>query len=294
MTGDRYQIKLTPGGFPDLLSANDPDSPRTVAVESMMDRNKTKETDDDLLDELLESEGEEDKVVYEREYKADRGGHNAKTSSSRNVSPRMDVPSMTTTMKTGQGNHHYNNQQERSRYRDETIRRPIQVPVKAQRQTSPVFYKEEEKKEDDRVEQLRNEFDRQAYTSVGHDYYEDDEEEEEEEEDYEDAEEEYYEDEGEYEDEEGESGDDVSVSSGDSAVDLLERAHDRLHMQQLVDEVEDLKKVVERKNVELENLTGQLRRAVATKCDLVSIQVTNTDTTVAKVSVSNYESLSIL
>lgn len=59
-----------------------------------------------------------------------------------------------------------------------------------------------------------------------------------------------------------------SVASAETA-DLLERAHDRLHLQQLQDEVVELKRVIERKNAELESLSGQLRRAVATKCDLV-------------------------
>jgi len=71
--------------------------------------------------------------------------------------------------------------------------------------------------------------------------------------------------------EEEEEEDDRSVSSMESvdAATLLEMAHDRLHFQDLQDEVRQLKEVIARKDRELENLTGQLRRAVATKCDLV-------------------------
>jgi anaerobic ribonucleoside-triphosphate reductase len=134
----------------------------------------------------------------------------------------------------------------------------------------------EEKKDEDRVENLRNEFERQVFSSIDQVRYSDDDEEEEEEEEEEgqDDDENYTEDdeyENVIEDDEG-SDDETSARSGGSATteDLLERAHDRLHMQQLHDEVENLKQVIDRKNVELENLTGQLRRAVATKCDLVS------------------------
>jgi hypothetical protein len=62
-----------------------------------------------------------------------------------------------------------------------------------------------------------------------------------------------------------------SIGSSDTAKtsDLLDRAHDRLHLQELHDEIVELQQVIERKNGELEVLSGQLRRAVATKCDLV-------------------------
>lgn len=51
---------------------------------------------------------------------------------------------------------------------------------------------------------------------------------------------------------------------------LLERAHDRIARQQLQDEVEKLKELLERKDTEIERLTGQLRRAISTKSDLVA------------------------
>jgi len=57
--------------------------------------------------------------------------------------------------------------------------------------------------------------------------------------------------------------------NSEDAAALLERAHDRIARQNLQDEVQELKAVIERKNAELENLAGQLRRAVETKCDLV-------------------------
>jgi len=58
-------------------------------------------------------------------------------------------------------------------------------------------------------------------------------------------------------------------SVSEDAAALLERAHDRIARQKLQEEVQTLKEVIERKNAELENLAGQLRRAVETKCDLV-------------------------
>jgi hypothetical protein len=47
------------------------------------------------------------------------------------------------------------------------------------------------------------------------------------------------------------------------------REDDHLHLDELQREVNELKKMVERKNYELDNMNGQLRRAVSTKCDLV-------------------------
>lgn len=59
-----------------------------------------------------------------------------------------------------------------------------------------------------------------------------------------------------------------SESSQDGA-ELLERARDRIARQHLTEQVEELKGIIERKNEEIEGLSGQLRRAVETKCDLV-------------------------
>lgn len=70
----------------------------------------------------------------------------------------------------------------------------------------------------------------------------------------------------------GEDDDDDSSSSSEISEDaaaLLERAQDRIARQHLHDEVEELKAIIERKNGEIESLSGQLRQAVATKCDLV-------------------------
>lgn len=72
-----------------------------------------------------------------------------------------------------------------------------------------------------------------------------------------------------------EADDSVSCSSSNATVDsngtqdLLERAHDRLNMQGLFEEVGQLRKIIDRRDKEIEELSGQLRRAVATKCDLV-------------------------
>ena len=61
----------------------------------------------------------------------------------------------------------------------------------------------------------------------------------------------------------------VDSSVSEDAAALLERAHDRIARQNLQEEVQTLKEVIERKNAELENLASRLRRAVETKCDLV-------------------------
>lgn len=61
----------------------------------------------------------------------------------------------------------------------------------------------------------------------------------------------------------------ASIGNSMDSAKLLERARDRIARQELTDEVSTLKATIERKNEELENLHGQLRRAVATKCDLV-------------------------
>lgn len=73
---------------------------------------------------------------------------------------------------------------------------------------------------------------------------------------------------GSYEDEEE---DDDSAASSDThgTQDLLEKAHDRLNMQNLFEEVGRLRLRIEKKDKEMEEMAGQLRRAVATKCDLV-------------------------
>ena len=57
--------------------------------------------------------------------------------------------------------------------------------------------------------------------------------------------------------------------SPDEAHDLLERARDRIARQRLMEQVKALEMIVERKNSELEQLNGQLRRAIETKSDLV-------------------------
>ena len=76
-------------------------------------------------------------------------------------------------------------------------------------------------------------------------------------------------------DDDGEEGNDDTAKmkgaqpSPDEAHDLLERARDRIARQRLVEQVKALEMIVERKNAELEQLNGQLRRAVETKSDLV-------------------------
>lgn len=60
-----------------------------------------------------------------------------------------------------------------------------------------------------------------------------------------------------------------SSTSSDGTGSLLERAHERIAMQHLQDEVKRLVQVVEQKNDEIKELSGQLRQAIETKCDLV-------------------------
>jgi hypothetical protein len=70
-------------------------------------------------------------------------------------------------------------------------------------------------------------------------------------------------------DDDVENMNDIKPPSPDEAQDLLERARDRIARQRLVEQVKALEMIVERKNAELEQLNGQLRRAIETKSDLV-------------------------
>jgi len=71
-------------------------------------------------------------------------------------------------------------------------------------------------------------------------------------------------------DKKNENDDDSSISDDSLATkDLLERANERLVNQQLMDEIKELKECIERKDKEIEQMGGQLRMAVATKCDLI-------------------------
>lgn len=60
-----------------------------------------------------------------------------------------------------------------------------------------------------------------------------------------------------------------SEADSEGTNDLLERAHDRIHFQSMTDKVKDLEDTIRQKDEDIERLTGQLRRAVTTKCDLV-------------------------
>ena len=75
------------------------------------------------------------------------------------------------------------------------------------------------------------------------------------------------------EDEEDENGEDDEEDEEEEeeldCAELLERAQDRIARQHLQDEVDKLKELLERKDVEIERLAGQLRRAIMTKSDLV-------------------------
>jgi hypothetical protein len=71
------------------------------------------------------------------------------------------------------------------------------------------------------------------------------------------------------EEEESEDQESCSSESSDATQTLLDRAHERVAMQRLHEEIERLHDVLEQKNEEIEKLAGQLRQAVETKCDLV-------------------------
>lgn len=60
-----------------------------------------------------------------------------------------------------------------------------------------------------------------------------------------------------------------SEESSEGTGDLLEKAQDRVIQQRLYEEVKELKHVLETKNEEIESLAAHLRRATASKCDLV-------------------------
>lgn len=70
-----------------------------------------------------------------------------------------------------------------------------------------------------------------------------------------------------FQNDDGDDDDDDDCSA--TTVSLLGHAKDRIAMQHLYDEISELETIIETKNTEIENLSGQLRRAVATKCDLV-------------------------
>ncbi|GAX22527.1 hypothetical protein FisN_14Hh149 [Fistulifera solaris] len=71
------------------------------------------------------------------------------------------------------------------------------------------------------------------------------------------------------EEEESHEQESCSSESSDATQTLLDRAHERIAMQRLHEEIERLHEVVEQKNEEIKKLAGQLRQAVETKCDLV-------------------------
>jgi hypothetical protein len=74
-----------------------------------------------------------------------------------------------------------------------------------------------------------------------------------------------------YEDSNSEDSEESSVRSdcSDNTTNILEKAHDRLALQSLKEEMKELKATLEQRDNEIEQLSGQLRRAVSTKCDLV-------------------------
>lgn len=51
--------------------------------------------------------------------------------------------------------------------------------------------------------------------------------------------------------------------------DLLDQVKSRMEQQRLMEEAKELRKTIEKKDAEIEQLTGQLRMAISTKCDLV-------------------------
>ena len=272
-----YQIKLTPGGFPDLLG-DDPVSPRTVADlsshHSVIDladassRGKYKGPDRQVLVGLQLCP----RMLTMSLFSADLGNKDDDDTLLDDILDDDEDGADEEASDDG-ASEYYSEERYRKPSSRHQVQKHLSHPVLGKKSTPSAsrtssnnrdayYYNDkDEKKEDDRMATLRDEFDRQAFASVEHTFVEEHLDPEDEGSVY-----------GSDEESEEEDDDDESVRSGDSAttVDLLERAHDRLHMQQLHDEIDNLKSIVERKNVELENLTGQLRRAVATKCDLVS------------------------
>lgn len=68
--------------------------------------------------------------------------------------------------------------------------------------------------------------------------------------------------------EEEDSDDDDDEEEVD-ARDLLAQVNARMEQQRLMEEVKQLRATIEQKDTEIEQLTGQLRMAISTKCDLV-------------------------
>lgn len=68
-------------------------------------------------------------------------------------------------------------------------------------------------------------------------------------------------------------GEDTTTDESDAdsitATDLLEKVNARMEQQKLMEELKELRSTLERKDHEIEQLTGQLRMAISTKCDLV-------------------------
>lgn len=71
------------------------------------------------------------------------------------------------------------------------------------------------------------------------------------------------------EDEDYEEDEEEPEEEDVDAHDLLSKVKGRMEQQRLMEEVKELKRTVEKKNSEIQQLTGQLRMAISTKCDLV-------------------------
>ena len=69
--------------------------------------------------------------------------------------------------------------------------------------------------------------------------------------------------------EEEESSDEESEDEEVDARDLLAQVNARMEQQRLMEEAKQLRAIIEQKDTEIEQLTGQLRMAISTKCDLV-------------------------
>lgn len=68
---------------------------------------------------------------------------------------------------------------------------------------------------------------------------------------------------------ESESEDEEEETNSVATKDLLDQVKSRMEQQRLIEEVKDLRLTIEKKDAEIEQLTGQLRMAISTKCDLV-------------------------
>jgi hypothetical protein len=244
-------IKLTSGGFPELMAS--PRSPRGVADEpEVINLIDTKHDEDEtLLNDLLD-DGSIEANQYsddDDDEQYDDGAKDSRAYSGANYTEKMHNPSP---------NEHHSTSMHTTHTDDDC---PIQLSVRPRKALvhSPIGRKELEHYENNRFsgeEKKEDEFD-VRFREGAYSYNDDNDEDVEDDEDDDES--------ASSQEPAGKSDEEDDESVGT----LLTRAHDRIHLQDTKEEIAKLKEIIDRKNQELENLAGQLRRAVSTKCDLV-------------------------